>query len=100
MGGFSAPPAKTGYFGGEEILNIISEIAMAESVQTDDTGWYVFPSLAAGTNTRIMERAGFRRSEKKGVVLDASAQRAIDLRLEIGAGTSVNVVSENRAFKS
>lgn len=58
---------------------------ITESVQTDDAGLYVFPSLAAGTYNLIIERAGFRRSEEKGVVLDASARRAIDFRLEIGA---------------
>jgi hypothetical protein len=71
---------------------------MAESVQTGETVWYLFPSLAAGTYTPIIERAGFRRDEEQGV--DASAQRAINLRLEIGAGSALYVVGQNRALKS
>ncbi len=58
---------------------------IAQAVQTGDAGFYVFASLPAGTYNLIIERQGFRRSEQLGVVLDASSQRSINFKLEVGA---------------
>jgi len=64
---------------------INTSTGIGQTVQTDDAGLYVFVSLAAGTYNLRIEREGFRRSEQRGVVLDASSQRSIDFKLEVGA---------------
>src|SRR5215470_10340495 len=66
---------------------------ITQTVQTDDSGLYVFASLTAGAYDLIADRPGFRRSEQRGVVLDASSQRSIDFKLEVGVVSEAVSVS-------
>ena len=65
----------------------------SQIVTTDSAGLYVFPSLVAGTYDLVAEHNNFRRSQQTGVVLDASSQRVIDFRLELGAVSEAVSVS-------
>jgi hypothetical protein len=85
MSGLAVPGSKV------EAVNVSTGIS--QSVQTDDGGLYVFASLPAGAYNLIIERPGFRRSEQRGVVLDASSQRSIDFKLEVGAVSEAVAVS-------
>src|SRR5215471_298177 len=64
------------------------------TVQTQDTGLYVFASLASGSYTLVAEKAGFRVAERTDVLLDAASRRTVDFTLEVGAvSETVNVAA-------
>ena len=58
---------------------------LAQTANTDDAGFYAFPSLPAGTYAIKAEAAGFRTRQNTGVALDAASRRTIDFSLEIGS---------------
>ena len=61
-------------------------------VMTEDTGFYVLPSLPTGAYNLFVEKSGFRSSEQSGVILDAASRRTIDFHLEVaGVAESVSV---------
>ncbi|MBV9081289.1 MAG: carboxypeptidase regulatory-like domain-containing protein [Acidobacteriaceae bacterium] len=65
-----------------------------QTVRTDDTGVYIFASLPVGTYDLHALHSGFRTVEQLGVVLDASSQRSINFKLEVGAiSESVSVLA-------
>lgn len=66
---------------------------ISQSVQADEIGLYVFPSLPAGTYDVRVERDGFRRSEELGVILDPTSERVIDFKLVLGTTTESVTVS-------
>jgi hypothetical protein len=64
------------------------------NTQTDDRGHFIFPSLAAGTYTVRAEAAGFKTVEDSGIVLDAAADRTIEIKMEVGELTQQVSVTE------
>ena len=63
-------------------------------VDTDSSGSFVFPSLAAGVYDLRAERQGFKTSEQRGLVLDAASSRSITFTLDVGQITeSVSVAA-------
>jgi len=70
------------------------ETGLTVNSQTDDRGAFVFPSLAAGTYKLRAEAAGFKAVEHSGIVLDASADRTIEIKMELGEVTQQVSVSE------
>src|SRR5262249_34903462 len=53
--------------------------------QTDESGYYLFPSLPIGAYTIAVEMPGFKKSVQEGVVLQVSQRARNDVRLEVGA---------------
>ena len=65
-----------------------------QEVDTDSSGSFVFPSLAAGVYDLRAERQGFKTSEQRGLVLDAASSRSITFTLDVGQITeSVSVAA-------
>lgn len=61
-----------------------AQTGLTATVQTEGKGFFIFPSLPAGTYVRA-EVQGFRPNLKSGVVLDAASRRTIDFTLEVGS---------------
>jgi hypothetical protein len=67
--------------------------AFRQEVETDASGSFVFPSLPVGTYDVLVERAGFKTTEQRGVVLDAASSRSLVFSLEVGQVTDSVFVS-------
>jgi hypothetical protein len=74
----------------------------ARSVQSNDTGDFVFPALVPGAYAIKIEKAGFKLFQRPGIVLTANERRALgSLELAIGAVTeSISVRAENVAVQT
>jgi hypothetical protein len=68
---------------------------------TDARGEYDFAALTPATYTVTVEAAGFKRLERKGVVVLTQINSTLDLSLQIGqVSESVNVTSEAPALET
>jgi len=54
------------------------------TVDTDSTGGYVFPLLPVGTYSLTVEKAGFRKYERRSVLLQANENIRVDASLAVG----------------
>jgi trimeric autotransporter adhesin len=68
---------------------------VVKSTLTNSTGQYAFGPINPGTFTLSVESKGFKKLERKGVVVGTSQTLALDLRMEVGDLTqTVNVTEE------
>src|SRR5215208_3111885 len=73
-------------------VEAVDAAGLKQSVRTDSSGFYVFPSLPSGVYEVHVEQPGFRAARQTGLILDAASQRTVSFRLEIGQVTeSVDV---------
>src|ERR1051326_575481 len=70
-----------------------SATGFRQSLSTDTSGLFVFPSLPAGTYDLRVERQGFKASEERGLVLDAASSREVPIVLDVGQITDSISVS-------
>ncbi|MBZ5602253.1 MAG: carboxypeptidase-like regulatory domain-containing protein, partial [Acidobacteriia bacterium] len=56
----------------------------ARTIASNTQGEYVFSQVEPATYTLTVESPGFKRLERKGVVIGTQQQLNLDLRLEIG----------------
>src|SRR5215831_10943898 len=77
-------------------VTLINEGTSAErTAQTNSTGEYVFSQVIPGAYTVSVETQGFKKVERKGMVLETQNQLTIDLQLQVGSVTeSVEVAAE------
>ena len=77
-------------------VTLINEGTSAErTAQTNSTGEYVFSQVIPGAYTVSVETQGFKKVERKGIVLETQNQLTIDLQLQVGSVTeSVEVAAE------
>lgn len=69
--------------------------ALVRSTISNDSGEYAFPSLTPATYTVTVEAVGFKRLERRGVVVATQAALTLDLTLELGQVTEqVNVTAD------
>jgi hypothetical protein len=69
--------------------------------QTDATGSYLVPQLFPGTYQITVEKTGFRRFVRSGVVLQVGQRARIDVRLTVGTVTeSVEVTAATPLLES
>src|SRR5713226_1627078 len=56
----------------------------SRTVTTDASGGYVFSLLPVGSYTVTVEQAGFRKFERRGIVVQANENVRVDVVLEVG----------------
>src|SRR5579872_3889107 len=54
---------------------------------TNDSGNYTFPDIPPGTYSVSVERSGFKKESRTGVVVEVNSSARIDVRLQPGALT-------------
>ena len=68
---------------------------VSRTAVTNETGYFIFPSLLNGTYNVDAELQGFKKVVREGVRVDVNTTVRIDLKLEVGQLTeTVQVVSE------
>src|SRR5262249_35883220 len=78
-----------------KITAVLADRGTTRTIDTDDQGAYVFPSLPVGMYELRIEASGFKTSSRSGVQLTANENARVDATLEIGAlNQSVSVVAE------
>src|SRR5258708_3858684 len=61
-----------------------AQTGLVAKTETDENGFFIFPSLVTGTYTVRAQVSGFKPVEHSGIVLDASANRTLGFRMELG----------------
>ena len=64
-------------------------------VTTNQNGAYTIPFLTPGTYSVTVEAKGFRKEEKTGITLTASAGSEVDFKLRVGSETTSVTVTAN-----
>lgn len=68
---------------------------------TSDSGGYTFAALTPATYSVLAEAPGFKRTERKGVVVSTQSAVTVDLTLELGqVSEQINVTSEAPLIES
>src|SRR5258708_5807226 len=76
-------------------VNLINEgTGDQRSVSSNNLGEYVFSQAIPGTYTIAVEAPGFKKLERKGVVLETQGNVTVDLSLQVGNVTESVVVEE------
>lgn len=92
-GGAAVPVAK--------ITAIDEGTSVSRSTLTSAAGEYSFPALMPATYTVVAEAPGFKRIERKGVIVSTQAAITVDLTLEVGQVTEqINVTGETPLIES
>ncbi|PYR53838.1 MAG: hypothetical protein DMF91_27765 [Acidobacteria bacterium] len=66
------------------------------STTTNESGYYIFPSLKDGTYKVVTELSGFKKAIRDGVIVPVNTTIRVDLRMEVGAlEESITVVGES-----
>ncbi|MGD0774451.1 MAG: TonB-dependent receptor [Candidatus Solibacter sp.] len=69
--------------------------SVTRTTLTNDQGEYVFPAVTPATYTVSAEAPGFKRLERKGVLISTQAAITVDLALELGEVTEkIDVTAE------
>ncbi|MEX2260974.1 MAG: carboxypeptidase regulatory-like domain-containing protein [Bryobacteraceae bacterium] len=73
----------------------VTSVATNQSFQTETTseGLFIAPNLAVGEYTVGVEKTGFRRTVRSGILLQVDQRAQVDIRLEIGQVTETIEVS-------
>ncbi len=66
----------------------------SRSALTNDSGGYDFASLVPSTYTIVAEKPGFKKFERKNVVLGTQENITVDLKLDIGSVSESVLVTE------
>ena len=75
--------------------------SISRSTITNDQGEYTFASLTPATYSVITESAGFKRIEKKGVVVATQQSVTLDFALELGqVSDQINVVADSALIET
>src|SRR5438093_9895259 len=71
------------------------------SATTNESGYYIFPSLKDGTYRVGAELSGFKKVLREGVIVAVNTTVRVDLRLEVGTmQESVTVVGESPVLQT
>ena len=69
---------------GARVILTNTATGQTRSAITDAAANYVFPLLPVGTYSVIVEQAGFRKFERRGIVIQANENARVDVVLEVG----------------
>jgi hypothetical protein len=67
-----------------------------QTVETDDKGFYAFPSLPVGHYDLEVQGAAFRPYRRAGIGIDANSRLTVDAVLKVGSKGDVVTVTENQ----
>jgi hypothetical protein len=68
---------------------------------TNESGYYIFPSLKDGTYRVVAELSGFKRIQREGVIVAVNTTVRVDLRMEVGAlQESITVQGESPVLQT
>src|ERR1041384_3588545 len=73
---------------------------ISRTVNTDDNGFYLAPSLPAGTYTVSTAPQGFKKSVASGVDLHVAENRVVNFDLQVGQVSEIVTVSSDAALAS
>ena len=87
--------AQGGVIAGARVRVTNEETNLTSTVSSNGEGLYRVSNLPVGSYTMVVEHEGFRRSERKGIVLSTDQALGLDVNLELGAvNETVNVTGE------
>jgi trimeric autotransporter adhesin len=77
-------------------VTLINQGTSAErAAQTNNSGEYVFSQVIPGTYTVAVETQGFKKVERKNIILETQNQLTIDMQMEVGnLAESISVTTE------
>src|SRR5439155_10388383 len=70
---------------------------ISRTVNSDDNGFYLAPSLPAGRYTVTTSPSGFKKTVAEGVDLHVAENKVVNLDLQVGQVTEVVTVSSESA---
>jgi len=76
-----------------EVVATNEETGVSTRSQTNEAGIYVLPFLQPGRYTITATVTGFKKYERKGLILETAQELALDIRMELGSVTEVVEVS-------
>jgi hypothetical protein len=81
--------------GNVKVTAVNDATAVPQTVQTSDSGDYVFPNVAVGTYTVSFELTGFKKDVHKGITLDVNQVITLNMTMQLGGAQEVvDVTSE------
>ena len=72
-----------------------TETGLTRTIQTSDSGQYVFPELKIGHYDVKAEAAGFKTAEQKGIVLQVLDRTRLDFQMQLGGAQETITVEAN-----
>jgi trimeric autotransporter adhesin len=83
-------------------IRIVDEgTSIARSALPSEAGEFTFSSVTPATYTVIAEAPGFKRMERKGVIVNTQGSVTVDFAMELGAvSEQVNVTAETPAIET
>lgn len=72
-----------------EIVATNEETGVSTRSQSNEAGVYVLPFLAPGRYTITATVSGFKKYERKGLLLETAQELGLDIRMELGSVTEV-----------
>src|SRR5437867_8155403 len=68
---------------------------------TNESGYYIFPSLKDGTYKVVTELSGFKKVIRDGIIVPVNTTIRVDLRMEVGAlEESITVVGQSPILRT
>ncbi len=78
-----------------KVTAVDEETAVSSTTVTNQQGEYSFPALKPSTYSLVVESPGFKKLEKKGIVIATQTAVTQDARLDVGAVTeTIDVTAE------
>lgn len=68
-----------------KVTIVNDQTGFARAATTDDDGYYAFPNLPLGTYTLTIEKEGFEKERRPGIVLSAGLEAVVDSQLKVGS---------------
>jgi hypothetical protein len=69
---------------GASVTAVRTQTQTVYRMSSSDAGLYTFPGVAVGTYDITVEKDGFKREVRSGIVLQVDANARVDFRLELG----------------
>jgi hypothetical protein len=68
-----------------EVVAINEETGVATKARTNEAGIYVLPFLQPASYTITAAVQGFKKSERKGIIVETAQELSFDIRMELGS---------------